>query len=39
MWEDNIDWLPRALKGEIIDSIYIFEEGKVVESKNLVIIK
>ena len=36
MWEDNADWLPRAIKGESIDMIYLYEDGKVIESKNLI---
>ena len=39
MWEDNIDLLTRALKGEVIDMIYLYEDGKVTETKNLIHLK
>jgi len=39
MWEDNTDWLTRALNGEEINMIYLYEDGKVTETKNLINLK
>ena len=33
MWEDDIHWLPRALKGECFKGHFIFDEDKMLDSR------
>ncbi|MEP7104204.1 MAG: NUDIX domain-containing protein [Candidatus Dojkabacteria bacterium] len=33
MWPDNLLWVPQVLKGENVNGIFLYEEGKVVDYK------